>query len=170
MRPNRVTTREVARLCIVGLELAPHLVTTRPMEWTDEASEYPYLNACVGYIALAVHHLASYLDVPLRFPLRPFGSRSLVVDFAPRLSGGVSSAKSRREQGACPNPVALNDAARLYPLYLEGSEQRAFNTAIRMLNKDIQQLLTAHGLTAASSNQALQNLYKLVAAAASAMP
>jgi hypothetical protein len=57
------------------------------------------------------------------------------------------------------------------PLYYEGGWDRTrFVYAIYLLNKDIEQLLAAHGLSSAGSSSPLQNLYKLAVAAASAVP
>ncbi len=39
--------------------------------------------AALGYVAHMVDRIASYLDVPLRYPLRPGLSTSLVLDFTP---------------------------------------------------------------------------------------
>ncbi len=39
-----------------------------------------------------------------------------------------------------------------------------------LLNKDVIQLLQAHGISAAGPNHLLQNLYKLLLAAQSALP
>ena len=39
-----------------------------------------------------------------------------------------------------------------------------------LLNKDVIQLLQAHGISAAGPNQLLHNLYKLLLAAQSALP
>jgi hypothetical protein len=56
------------------------------------------------------------------------------------------------------------------PLFYEAGDRTRFAYALFLLNKDIEQLLGAHGLTSAGPSQLLQNLYKLTSAASSALP
>ncbi len=56
------------------------------------------------------------------------------------------------------------------PLYYDAGDRTRFAYAIFLLNKDIEQLLHAHGLASSGPNQLLQNLYKLTSAAAAALP
>lgn len=51
--------------------------------WDGDADEEQRVAAALGYAAHAAERLAAYLDVPLRFPLRPRASRSAVLDPAP---------------------------------------------------------------------------------------
>ena len=58
-----------------------------------------------------------------------------------------------------------------YPLFCESNRERPrFAVGVFLLNKDIIQLLQAHGISAAGPNQLLQSVYKLLAAAESALP
>jgi hypothetical protein len=58
-----------------------------------------------------------------------------------------------------------------YPLYCSGKRDRPqFAVGVFLLNKDITQLLQAHGISAAGPNHLLHNLYKLLCAAQSALP
>lgn len=56
------------------------------------------------------------------------------------------------------------------PLYYEAGDRTSFAYAIFLLNKDVEQLLHAHGITSSGPNQLLANLYKLVSAAAAGLP
>jgi hypothetical protein len=56
------------------------------------------------------------------------------------------------------------------PLYYIAGDRTRFAYAIFLLNKDLEQLLHAHGMSSYGPNQVLANLYKLMTAAASALP
>lgn len=56
------------------------------------------------------------------------------------------------------------------PLFYEAGDRTRFAYALFLLNKDIEQLLHAHGLAGAGPSQLLQNLYLLISAATSALP
>lgn len=86
LRPNTISTREISKLCIVGLELDPYVTSVRPTTWTDESPDFPYVTSCIAYIALATHHMAMYLGIPLRYPIRYFSSRSFILDPSPSLN------------------------------------------------------------------------------------
>ncbi|KAF6258716.1 hypothetical protein COO60DRAFT_1089462 [Scenedesmus sp. NREL 46B-D3] len=56
------------------------------------------------------------------------------------------------------------------PLYYIAGDRTRFAYAVFLLNKDLEQLLHAHGMSSYGPNQVLANLYKLMTAAASALP
>jgi hypothetical protein len=56
------------------------------------------------------------------------------------------------------------------PLHYEAGDRTRFAYAIFLLNKDVEQLLAAHGLPSHGPNQLLANLYQLVLVARSALP
>jgi len=49
-----------------------------------------------------------------------------------------------------------------FPLYSEGTESTRFAYAIFLLNKDIIQMLNAHGMEEVGPRQTLQNLQRLM--------
>ena len=166
-----------------------------------DRAESEALGAALGYVAQAVHVIASYLDIPLRYNIRLFASRSVVVDLAPPLrlvgpanngsngtetsqmshrssvsrrgslgydrqidvdgSGGGSSPISPSAR-APPRPMSYPSVA--LPLYIENMYQsNEFHAAVWLLNKDIEQLLSACGETTAGSklHNTLENLRRL---------
>lgn len=59
----------------------------------------------------------------------------------------------------------------VYPLHCPSNRDRPkFAVGVFLLNKDVIQLLQAHGVSSFGPNQLLQNLHKLVACAESALP
>ena len=155
-----------------------------------DKAECETFGAALGYAAHAVDVIASYLDMPLRYSLRVFASRSIIVDLAPPLrlanppessgeapgrgdagarysfsydrsdgagAGGVplfpqNDGRGRRPSAAAParrgpsqpRPVVYPNVA--LPLYLEGVHQtNEFLAAVWLLNKNIEQLLSACG-------------------------
>ena len=58
-----------------------------------------------------------------------------------------------------------------YPLHCQSRRERPkFAVGVFLLNKNITQLLQAHGITAGGPNHLLHNLYKLLCAANSGLP
>ncbi|GJN14780.1 hypothetical protein PR202_gb01639 [Eleusine coracana subsp. coracana] len=97
--------------------------------------------AVLGYATHAVLLIASYLDVPLRYPLRFGGSRSYVSD---RLPSDETSPVASAD-----NPSINNTDSKLteYPLFLEYQEDESTKAsyAIYLLHKDTEQLLNYIG-------------------------
>eukprot|EP00761_Pharyngomonas_kirbyi_P014629 gb/GECH01014659.1/.p1 GENE.gb/GECH01014659.1/~~gb/GECH01014659.1/.p1 ORF type:complete len:552 (+),score=146.86 gb/GECH01014659.1/:1-1656(+) len=105
--------------------------------------------AGLGYIALIVHLLAAYLRIPLPYPLRYRGSRSVVVD-PPKPSRCRDSAGS-----ACEETV--------YPLYYPGSQQQdMFDAGIRLLGYNIAQICALQGIQCPVPSPMLLKLYLIV--------
>ncbi|BDA44341.1 hypothetical protein COCOBI_05-5250 [Coccomyxa sp. Obi] len=176
--------REVARLAVGGLELEPDVVRRAADPdggWRVGGPEAERAAAALGYVARLVQRLASLLDVPLRYPLRFANSRSSVFSH-PFPAGTVGERGGEGREGASrvfdllqigersPDPDDASLAPKEFPLFLDSSERMRFRYAVFLLNKDIEQLLNVHGLHSTGVNQLLQNLYKLLAAAASAAP
>jgi len=126
--------------------LAPAKSSFKPK--TSEA-----MGAALGYAASVVELLSGYLDIPVRYPVRCLGSRSVICD--PALSPAVSNGTL--------SEIKL-------PLYLDPhlkeKGQARVDAGIFLLNKDIEQLLNAHGLEAQGLGRsaALTNLSRLVGA------
>jgi hypothetical protein len=73
--------------------------------------------------------IASYLDVPLRYPLRLGGSRSYVLDRAPSVeSSSLASAISSA-------PLSTTMRTMEFPLFFESQETTRSAYAIFLLNK-----------------------------------
>ncbi|KAK1291985.1 hypothetical protein QJS10_CPB17g01626 [Acorus calamus] len=85
--------------------------------------------AALGYVAHAVLLIASYLDVPLRYPLNLGGSRSYIHDYAPSIEFSSSDLASTSMNG-------LSSRLTEFPLFLEGQDTTRAAYAIFLLNKD----------------------------------
>ena len=143
--------------------------------------------AALGYATQATLQLASVLDVPLRYPVAPGASRSYICDLqqafgaerVPAASasadGGASLASSsdpgiRTTPDASPSGASASPAPLWrrveFPLFAEphAAESTRFAYAVFLLNKDLEQLLNAHGLLAVGPRHTLQNLERLFAA------
>lgn len=76
----------------------------------------------------AVLLVASYLDVPLRYPLRLGGSHSYIFNYAPSFEPAATDLAS--------NLIVLTDTkATEFPLFLEGQDTTKAAYAIFLLNK-----------------------------------
>ena len=106
----------------------------------------------LGYAAHVTHHLAGYLDVPLKYPIRPANSRSAVKDhqlpvcllsqgyaFSHHPTVGVPGRvvsivltyyRALEGQGAPDVPAPTQ-----YQLYPDGTERTRFSYAVFLLNK-----------------------------------
>ena len=87
----------------------------------------------------------------------------------PHTAGAL--AKALAAGGGSSPPVVPPEVPCLQlPLYYEAGDRTRFAYGIFLLNKDVEQLLSAHGLSSSGPNQLMANLYKLVTVAASALP
>ncbi|KAG0347943.1 hypothetical protein BG004_006506 [Podila humilis] len=93
----------------------------------------------LGFVCHFVTMLAHYLNVPLRYPLTPMGSRSFVVD-----------------------PVSLLVGPREFPLFGKGQDRHRFEYGVFLLNKDVEQLMNSQGLQFMDLRQTLPNLRYLM--------
>ncbi|KAL6619024.1 hypothetical protein ACP70R_034163 [Stipagrostis hirtigluma subsp. patula] len=113
--------------------------------------------AVLGYAAHAVLLIASYIGVPLRYPLRFGGSRSYVSDCLPSAeTASVASA----------DLASINNVdSKLteYPLFLECQEDDSAKAsyAIYLLHKDTEQLLNYIGAES-SGRHVFGNLQELI--------
>ncbi|KAG0471832.1 hypothetical protein HPP92_016378 [Vanilla planifolia] len=88
----------------------------------------------LGYVAHAVTLIASYMYVPLRYPLRLGGSHSYIQDYAPSVEAGSSDSVVSPLVRTSPKPTE-------FPLFIEGQDSTRAAYAIFLLNKDLEQLL-----------------------------
>ncbi|XP_057514983.1 vacuolar protein sorting 38-like isoform X1 [Actinidia eriantha] len=109
----------------------------------------------LGYVAHAVSLIASYLEVPLRYPLRLGGSRSYIHDYAPSLEPTSS-------ESASTSLLSSNTKATEFPLFLDGQETTRAAYAVFLLNKDVEQLLNFIGVKSLGPRHVLANLKELL--------
>lgn len=76
----------------------------------------------------AVSLIASYLQVPLRYPLRLGGSRSYVRDYSPSVEHSASSTSLDSVISTSTKPVE-------FPLFIEGQDSTRAAYAMFLLNK-----------------------------------
>ncbi|KAF9925558.1 hypothetical protein FBU30_004671 [Linnemannia zychae] len=97
------------------------------------------VSIALGFACHLVVMLAYYLNVPLRYPLTPMGSRAFVTD-----------------------PVSLLVGPKEFPLYGKGQDRNRFEYGVFLLNKDIEQLLNSQGLQFMDLRQTLPNIRYLM--------
>lgn len=152
--PNVSKSPQLSPLTILGLQL-----TTSPskkLSFFSDKKEFQSSASVLGYVAHAVLLIASYLDVPLRYPLRLGGSRSYIHDYAPSVES-ISSNLSA-------NPILtdMNSKPTEFPLFLEGQDTTRAAYAIFLLNKDLEQLLNYIGAESLGPRHVLANLKELM--------
>lgn len=92
----------------------------------------------LGYVCHIVFMISKWLNIPLRFPVTPMCSRSLIRD----------------EIG--------QPRAPKFPLYSKGAERQRFEYGVYLLNRDIEQLCVYRRIPCPSLRQTLANLYSLI--------
>lgn len=94
-----------------------------------------HISSALGFVAQAVQLLAAYLTIPLYYPIRCMGSRSLVQD-----------------------PISQMKGPKIFPLYSRGVDQYRFEYAVFLLNKNIEQIMLEHNIGVMDLTQTLPNL------------
>lgn len=146
--------------------------------------------AALGTVCLLVARLSSIFDVPSRYPLAFGSSRSFVGDLKEIKRDNESSSDSNRmessqnggEDTSSPNllgspqrkkksssssSVALTKWRRVeFPLFLDDhakatGDARRFAYGVFLLNKNVQQILDAHGLESRGPRKTLENVARL---------
>ena len=150
--------------------------------------------AALGYVTQATLQLASVLDVPLRYPVAPGASRSYICDLqqvfqagesesgaSGNVGGNAESSTSRVRDRSIASPEKKNKNTNTvkdpspspslwrrveFPLFAEphAAESTRFAYAVFLLNKDLEQMLNAHGMLAVGPRHTLQNLKRIFAA------
>ncbi|XP_035210177.1 UV radiation resistance-associated gene protein-like isoform X2 [Stegodyphus dumicola] len=95
----------------------------------------------LGYVCHIVLMIAQFLNVPLRYSIHFYGSRSTIMD---RISS------------------SLPDKIREFPLHSKNKEKRCFDYAVFLLNKNIAQLRFLSGLPTRELSATLPNLSSLI--------
>ncbi|KAL6905704.1 hypothetical protein ACP4OV_003305 [Aristida adscensionis] len=151
MLPNGSQNRPLA---ILGLQLSK--LSVKKTGYFSDKTELQKSATVLGYAAHAVSLIASYLNVPLRYPLRFGGSRSYVLDHAPSVEpSSVTSAGSFV-------PPSTSMRTMEFPLFYDGQETTRSAYAIFLLNKDIEQLLNYIGAESRGPRHVLANLKQLM--------
>lgn len=74
--------RQAALLTIGGLDLDPLLgkgSLDGIMNWEGDRQEMRSAAAALGYLAATVERLGFYLDIPLRYPIKPGNSKTRIL-------------------------------------------------------------------------------------------
>ncbi|GAA5794773.1 hypothetical protein HPULCUR_000119 [Helicostylum pulchrum] len=95
----------------------------------------------LGFTAHLVSMLAFYLEIPLRYPTVPMGSRATITDVVSLISG-----------------------SRDFPLYAKGVDRYRFEFGVFLLNKNIEQLMNAYGLIVMDLRHTLPNIHYFIQA------
>lgn len=107
---------------------------TKPLLIDDDTTA-----SALGFCASCLTQLAQYLSIPLHYPLRCLGSRSLILDQISQIKG-----------------------PKHFPLYAKGVDRYRFEYAVFLLNKDIEQLMLENGISVLDLRQTLPNLKLLL--------
>lgn len=140
-------------LAILGLQLSK--LSIKKTSYFSDKTEIQKSATLLGYVAHAVSLIASYLDVPLRYPLRLGGSHSYIVDHAPSVDPSIAPGVSSS------TPSSTSMRTMEFPLFFEGQETTRSAYAVFLLNKDIEQLLNHIGAESLGPRHVLANLKQL---------
>ena len=119
--------------------------------------------AALGYVAHVVTVLEQKLEAALPYPITVRGSTSEIFDpLSPARELGSSL---RLPEGEV--PTRENSIFRIFPLYQKGAVHKRFNCGVYLLNKDIEELMSKHGLKVMDPRNTLANLKYLLTVLAS---
>lgn len=144
--------RSQGTFTITGVQLSM-LPFTQTSFFTDK-KQVQRSTTALGYVAHAVSLIASYLHVPLRYPVRLGGSHSYIKDYAPSVEPTSSGSSSTAL-------ISANKKCLEFPLFLDGQDATRAAYAIFLLNKDIEQLLNYLGAKSLGPRHVLANLKEL---------
>ncbi|KAL0274248.1 UNVERIFIED_CONTAM: hypothetical protein PYX00_006719 [Menopon gallinae] len=99
------------------------------------------ISVALGFVTHVIQMISVFLQVPLRYPVIHFGSRSRIID---HITDNIP------------------DSEREFPLYQRGKEKAHFHYAVYLLNKNIAQLRWLCGLPTLDLRNTLSNLSSLV--------
>ncbi|XP_031273107.1 UV radiation resistance-associated gene protein-like isoform X2 [Pistacia vera] len=139
-------------LTILGLHLT--MLPFTKMSLFSDKKEVQRSATALGYIAHVVSLTASYLQVPLRYPLRLGGSRSYINDYAPSIEPSSSDLSL--------STLSTNTKPVEFPLFLDGQDTTRAAYAVFLLNKDVEQLLNFIGVKSLGPRHVLANLKELL--------
>ncbi|XP_073009819.1 vacuolar protein sorting 38 [Typha latifolia] len=145
---------QLSSLTMSGLQLTT--IPVKKMSFFSDKKEVQRSATVLGYVAHAVSLVASYLDVPLRYPLRLGGSRSYVLDYAPAVESAAA------DFAISPTVTSTNPKPTEFPLFMEGQDTTRAAYAIFLLNKDLEQLLNYIDAESLGPRHVLANLKELM--------
>ena len=114
-------------ICDIHLPNSEHL----------EGHDGTMISVAIGYVSHLLLLLSEILDITLRFPLKYYGSKSLIY---------------------------CNRRNELFPLHVDSNKSRDWNNfsyGINLLNLDIVQIRTLYGLSTSEPGETLANLHEL---------
>ncbi|XP_010694941.2 vacuolar protein sorting 38 isoform X1 [Beta vulgaris subsp. vulgaris] len=145
-------SRNQGTLTISGVQL--NMLPFTQMTFFTDKKQIQGSTTALGYVAHVISLIASYLHVPLRYPLRLGGSHSYIKDCA--VFNNPTSSGSNSTSLAAANKKCLE-----FPLFLDGQDATRAAYAIFLLNKDIEQLLNYVGIESLGPRHVLANLKEL---------
>ncbi|KAL3726691.1 hypothetical protein ACJRO7_031575 [Eucalyptus globulus] len=140
-------------LTILGLQLT--MLPFTKMSFFMDKKEVQRSATALAYVGHAASLIASYLKVPLRYPLRLGGSHSYIIDHAPSVETMPIDSSSSTTLPSNMKPIE-------FPLFLEGQDTTRAAYAVFLLNKDLEQLLNFIGLKSLGPRYVLANLKELL--------
>lgn len=114
-----------------------HLPNSEDFAGNDEVM----ISVALGFVAHLVQMISIFLQVPLRYPITHFGSRSKIVDHVAE---------------------KIPDKDREFPLFSRGKDKLQFNYGVYLLNKNIAQLRWYLNLPTQDLRATLSNLTTLL--------
>jgi len=111
----------------LGLQLLKP--TAKKTGYFSDKTDFQKSSTVLGYAAHAVSLIASYLSVPLRYPLQFGGSQSYVLDHAPAVE--PSSITSVANSAHPSTSMKMME----FPLFFDGQETTRSAYAVFLLNK-----------------------------------
>ncbi|GAB2267237.1 hypothetical protein Dimus_002222 [Dionaea muscipula] len=150
--PKADKSRNQGTLTILGQQLS--LLPFTQMSFFTDTKQVQRSATALGYVAHAVSLIASYLHVPVRYPVKLGASHSFIKDFAPSVEPTSSNSVA--------NTVISTDFKYIeFPLFLDGQDATRAAYAVFLLNKDIEQLLNYVSVDSLGPRQLLANLKEL---------
>lgn len=114
-----------------------HLPNSEELSHADDIS----VSVALGFVAHLVQMVSIFLQVPLRYPIIHFGSRSKIIDHITE---------------------KIPDREREFPLFARGKDKIQFHYGVYLLNKNIAQLRWLVGFPTNDLRATLHNVYHLL--------
>ncbi|WZZ39703.1 UV radiation resistance-associated gene protein isoform X1 [Brassica napus] len=152
---SRLGTKPVSQGSVRILGLPFSMAPFTKMSFFTDKKEVQKSATALGYVAHAVSLLASYLGVPIRYPLRLGGSKTYIRDYAPYIEPSSSDMSAI-------STLSQNSKFVEFPLFLDGQDTTRAAYAVFLLNKNIEQLLNFVGENSLGPRQVLANLKELI--------
>ncbi|XP_058804895.1 uncharacterized protein LOC131672011 [Phymastichus coffea] len=114
-----------------------HLPDSENLDSTNDTQ----VAVALGFVAHTTQMIANFLNVPTRYPIVHYGSRSKIVDHITQ---------------------NLSDSDRQFPLFVRSKDKLQFHYAVYLLNKNIAQLKWYCGLPTTDLRATLPNIASLI--------